>query len=142
MSECLFCRIVNGDADASVAYRDDQVLGLMDLFPVSPGHVLLIPIEHHTAITDLPDSVAHAMWSLATRFARILRTDVDGVEGVNILISEGAAAQQHVFHSHLHVIPRRTGDGMVLTSPEVAADRTSLDAMATHLGTALLRHDG
>lgn len=142
MSECLFCRIVSGDVDASIAYRDDHVVGLMDLFPVSPGHLLVVPVKHHTAITDLPDSLGHAMWSLAARVARILRADVGRVEGVNLLISEGAAAQQHVFHSHLHVIPRRTGDGMVLTSPEVAADRTDLDAMAAELAAALAGREG
>jgi diadenosine tetraphosphate (Ap4A) HIT family hydrolase len=142
MSDCLFCRIVTGDVEASVAYRDDQVMGLMDLSPVSPGHLLVIPVEHHTAITDLPDSLGHAMWSLATHVARILRAEVDGVEGVNVLISEGAVAQQHVFHSHLHVIPRRTGDGMVLTSPDATADRADLDAMAAQLGTALVHRAG
>lgn len=142
MPECLFCRIVSGDVHASVAYRDDRVMGLMDLFPVSPGHLLVIPVEHHTAITDLPENVGFAMWSLATRVARILRTAVEGVEGVNVLISEGSAAQQHVFHSHLHVIPRHTGDGMVLTSPEIAADRADLDAMATRLGQELASRQG
>jgi histidine triad (HIT) family protein len=137
VSQCLFCQIVGGTIEASVAYRDDVVMGVMDLFPVSPGHLLVIPAEHHTSITDLPEETGLAMWSLAHPAARAVRENVDGVEGINLLISQGEVAQQHVLHSHLHVIPRRSDDGMVLTSPEVAATRADLDAMSDRLSRAL-----
>ncbi|GIG21279.1 HIT family protein [Cellulomonas chitinilytica] len=125
---CLFCEIVAGRIEASVVHSDDLVIAIMDLHPVSPGHVLVIPRKHSEAITDLPRAEMARVAEVAGTLARAVRGAFPETEGINLLMSEGAAAAQSVFHSHMHVIPRVTGDGMQLSSPARAVSRAELDA--------------
>jgi histidine triad (HIT) family protein len=140
VADCIFCRIVAGDAPASVVHRDDRCLAFMDIQPVNPGHLLVVPLRHaaHLADTDA-ETVAHLM-RVAHRLAAALRTS-DGVrcEGVNLFLADGAAAMQEVFHVHLHVFPRWRGDGFGLRfGPDyVVRPRTALDATAAAIRAAL-----
>lgn len=137
MSDCLFCRISNQSISSSVAYEDEAVMAVMDLRPVAPGHVLVLPRTHYEAITDLPRELFARISTVAHRFAAHLREAFPDAEGVNLLMSEGAVANQSVFHSHMHVIPRRAGDSMVLTSDDPVAPRDALDVSADRWRTAL-----
>ncbi|NNU28517.1 HIT family protein [Isoptericola sediminis] len=139
-NDCLFCRIVNGDLEASVVHRDAMIMAFMDLIPVSPGHLLVIPVEHHEAITDLPAEVGARMWSFAHRAASAV-VHVGKATGVNLWMAQGRDAQQSVFHSHLHVIPRVAGDGMVVSAPDRVADRAALDTVAEALRVRLAGSD-
>ncbi len=133
---CLFCRLASGDAEASVVFRDEVVLAAMDISPVNPGHVLVIPREHFVAITDLPTAVLVRMSQVAHTLARAVRQAFPRTEGVNLMMSEGRAAAQSVPHSHLHVIPRIAGDGMRLSASDRIARRPELDAAAAALRAA------
>lgn len=133
---CLFCRLTAGEAEASVVYRDDIVVAAMDISPVNPGHVLVLPREHFVAITDLPSVDLVRMTQVAHALARAVRQAFPRTEGVNLMMSEGKAAAQSVPHSHLHVIPRITGDGMRLSASDRIARRPELDAAATALRNA------
>ena len=107
MDDCIFCQIVDGAAPASFVYRDDLVSAFLDIRPVTPGHLLVIPNEHVVHTHDLPDAIANAAFTVARRLARILReTDAVRADGVNLFAADGEAAGQEVFHAHLHVIPR------------------------------------
>ena len=109
---CIFCKIVAGTAPASEVYRDDGVVAFLDVAPVTDGHVLVIP-RHHTAdLAGLDDESGGAIFAVGRRVAAALRQAGLPCEGINFFLADGAAAGQTVFHTHLHVIPRRRGDGL------------------------------
>jgi histidine triad (HIT) family protein len=116
-SDCIFCRIVQGAAQASFIHRDELVSAFLDIRPVTPGHLLVIPNQHVAVSHALPDAAADRMFAIARQAARSLHEgDVVRAEGVNLFIADGEAAGQEVFHAHLHVIPRFEGDGFEISA--------------------------
>jgi histidine triad (HIT) family protein len=126
---CIFCLIVAGDAPASVVHDDGVVVAFMDLYPVTPGHTLVVPKAHSLGLRDLPDDIGARMWAVARRVAQALDRSPLRSDGVNLFLADGEAAGQDVFHTHLHVIPRYAGDGFVVhgTRREIDPTRTELD---------------
>ena len=116
MAECIFCQIIEGDAPASIVYQDELAMVILDLFPVREGHALVIPRQHATYVEELDDGVARHIFSLARR--TILAQKAAGLEpdGHNLIINDGPAANQHVPHVHLHVVPRRKGDTLAVAA--------------------------
>ncbi len=112
---CIFCSIVAGQAEASVVHRDDLCLAFMDLHPVNPGHLLVVPLDHATYLADLPAATGAHMFTVAQQLAASLRRSGLRADGVNVFLADGEAAGQEVFHVHLHIIPRFAGDGFGLT---------------------------
>ena len=113
MSDCIFCQIVRGQADCHQVYEDDQVLVFLDIFPVSPGHTLVIPKEHAVDVFDLPEASAEAIARVARRVAHTI-DDVLSPDGLMVAQLNREAAGQTVFHYHMHLIPRAVGDPMTL----------------------------
>jgi histidine triad (HIT) family protein len=134
--ECVFCRIVEGRGEASVVAESPGALAFLDLQPVTPGHVLVVPRHHAAHLADLDDVHGAAVWALARRVAAGLRA-AGLAEGVNLLLADGAVAWQTVWHVHLHVIPRRRGDGLRLLAAWKVPGRASLDATADRIRAAL-----
>ncbi len=131
MSECIFCRIVADEVPASFVRRDELISAFLDIRPVTPGHLLVIPNQHVVFTHDLPDATAERLFAVARRLARTLRqTDAIRADGVNLFVADGEAAEQEVFHAHLHVIPRFAGDGFVIDAawrqPPRAASSSTL----------------
>jgi histidine triad (HIT) family protein len=111
MTNCIFCQIVAGDAPSSVVYEDDICLAFMDIQPVNPGHVLVVPKIHSQDLYDLPPQTGGHLFQIAQRISLSLpRTKIKN-EGIDLFLAHGEAAGQDVFHVHLHVIPRYKGDG-------------------------------
>jgi diadenosine tetraphosphate (Ap4A) HIT family hydrolase len=129
IDDCIFCAIVAGDAPASVVYDDEQVIAFMDLYPVTPGHALVVPRAHTVGLLDLDAETGGRMLSVAQRVARALARSSLRSDGVNLFLADGEVAGQDVFHSHLHVIPRYEGDGFIVhgTRREVDPTRAELD---------------
>jgi diadenosine tetraphosphate (Ap4A) HIT family hydrolase len=136
---CLFCAIVAGRAPASVVHADDDVVAFLDTVPVNTGHVLVVPRRHAVGLVDLPVPSGEALWRAAHRIAAVMRDDPAWSEGVNLHLSDGEAAGQSVGHVHLHVIPRRTDDGLRIVEDNVPArpSRDELDSVAARLVRAL-----
>ncbi len=111
MDQCIFCEIVNDRAPASLVYRDGVCIAFMDIHPVNPGHLLVIPINHATHLAELDPRTGGRLFEVAQQLAASLRRSGVQCEGVNFFLADGEAAGQDVFHVHLHVIPRFTGDG-------------------------------
>jgi histidine triad (HIT) family protein len=113
MQDCLFCRIAAGEVPSTRVHEDDRVIAIMDIFPATRGHALVLPRAHAADVHDVEDgdlvSTARIARVLAGRAVRNL-----GAAGVTIMQSNGAAAWQTVFHYHVHVIPRYEGDPLVL----------------------------
>jgi histidine triad (HIT) family protein len=111
-AECVFCAIVAHRAEASVVFEDDTVVVWMDLNPVTQGHLLVVPRKHAVGLEDLDDLTSAHVWSVGQEMARALRRSSLNCRGINVVICDGEAAFQTVFHFHLHVIPRYPDDGV------------------------------
>lgn len=107
---CVFCAIVAGEAPAIRIYEDDDYLGILDIRPFTRGHTLVIPKRHSVDLTDTPPESVAAMAVIGQRIARAARQSELHADGNNIVINDGKAAFQSVFHIHLHVVPRQAGD--------------------------------
>ncbi len=112
--DCVFCRIAARQLAASYVAESPTVLAVMDIDPVTAGHVLVIPRAHLPGLADLSDDLAAEMFAVARSVAAALRRSSLRCEGVNLLYADGEAAFQEVFHSHLHVVPRYVGDGFTI----------------------------
>ena len=136
MSNCVFCALVAREREASVVYEDDRVLGFMDLNPVNPGHVLLVPKEHATAMADVDEDTGAHVFRIAMRMQQAIRRSGVRCEGINLFVADGEAAFQDVFHFHLHVIPRFEGDPFKIEANWKEAPRSELDRAATSIRTS------
>jgi len=117
MSECAFCKIIDGTYTSSKVYEDDSLLAFMDIQPVNTGHVLIIPKKHIELIADLDDETSSKMFTLAKKINMAMRKSGIKPEGINYFLADGKAAGQEVFHTHLHIIPRFINDGFGLKFP-------------------------
>lgn len=138
-AHCTFCDIIHGAAEVSVCYEDATTLAFMDIQPVNPGHVLVAPKAHHESLLDLPAALAAELFAVATKLAPIVRA-ASRADGLNLVVSSGAAAGQDVYHFHIHLIPRVKADGFDIALPFPGSqipDRTSLDAMAARIIASL-----
>lgn len=113
MTNCIFCKIISGDIPSFTVYEDEDFKVIMDRFPASPGHVLVLTKMHHENILDMPEEISQKLYPLVKKIAQAI-TKALGVPGVNVLQNNGEIAGQAVFHSHVHIIPRRSEDGVVL----------------------------
>ena len=116
-SDCIFCKLLAGEAEASFVYRDGSCAAFMDIQPVNPGHLLVVPNRHAPYLADLAEEEGAQLFRVARRLAAALRGSGLKCEGVNFFLADGEAAMQEVFHAHLHVFPRYGGDGFGLKFP-------------------------
>lgn len=150
MAECIFCQISAGAIPASVVHRDDRAMVILDLFPVHDGHALVIPHAHCPRVEDLPPPEAQYLMALAQATIQAQQAAGIGGDAQNLLINNGPAANQHVPHVHLHVVPRRRGDTlgtiwnwstrMLVPGAEVRR-RKRLDALAERLSACFQAPD-
>jgi histidine triad (HIT) family protein len=133
-ADCIFCAIVAGSAPASVVYEDADLLALLDSRPVTPGHLLVIPKRHAPLLADLDEATGARMFTVAMRLAQALRASGLRCEGINVFLTDGEAAFQEVFHTHLHVIPRFVGDTFRIDADwSITPSRAELDEIAAQV---------
>jgi len=116
-THCIFCKILAGEAPASFLYRDELVSAFMDIQPITPGHLLVIPNRHSKFLAGVDPETAAQMMRVGQNLAAAVRASGLQCEGVNLFLADGEAAGQEVWHCHLHVIPRFSGDGFGLRHP-------------------------
>ena len=114
MSECIFCRIANGEIPSATLYEDDDFRVILDLGPASKGHALILPKSHAANIYELPDELAGKAMVLAKKMAGRM-TEALECDGFNIVQNNGEVAGHTVFHFHMHLIPRYEGDQVNVT---------------------------
>jgi histidine triad (HIT) family protein len=131
-ASCIFCQIIAGEAEASMVFEDDMVVVFLDIQPVTPGHLLVVPKEHVADLAGLDDVLGERMFTVARRMAAALRESGLRCEGVNLFLADGSAAGQSVFHTHLHVLPRFAGDGFGFQFPHHYHRRASREMLDTH----------
>jgi diadenosine tetraphosphate (Ap4A) HIT family hydrolase len=136
---CVLCQIVAGTERASFVHRDELVSAFMDIRPINPGHLLVIPNDHIERTRDLPNNLACRVFEVGRGLARALTASGLRADGTNLLVADGEPAGQEVFHAHLHVVPRFVGDGFGLArrpGTEPAGGRAELDANAAAIRNA------
>jgi histidine triad (HIT) family protein len=109
MVTCTFCRIVAGDAPAHVVLDDEVAVGFLDIRPLFPGHVLLVPRVHVEVLPDLPTDQVGPLFERAQRIAAAV-VEVLGAQGSFVALNN--TVSQSVPHLHVHVVPRTKGDGL------------------------------
>jgi histidine triad (HIT) family protein len=113
VSDCIFCAIVAGETPSVRVHEDDRTIAIMDIFPATRGHVLVVPRAHAADVHRVADEDLAACARVARDLAGRAVAGL-GADGVTIMQSNGAAAWQTVFHYHVHVIPRYDGDPLRL----------------------------
>lgn len=108
---CIFCKIVRGDIPSLKVYEDDYILAFLDISPVSFGHVLVIPKIHSRNLDDVDDLMLSYLMRGVKRIGQALKRGL-GVDGYNVIINNGSVAGQLIDHCHIHVVPRRSDDGL------------------------------
>jgi len=141
--DCIFCKIVRREAPASLVHEDRTTMAFMDIRPMNPGHVLVVPKAHGAYLEDLPEGSVGPILEVGRKVAAALRRSGLRCEAVSLYLANGEEAGQEVFHVHLHVIPRFRGDGFGLrVSPGYGriAEREHLDEVAGKIRGAMGDH--
>jgi histidine triad (HIT) family protein len=111
MSDCIFCKIINGEIPSAKVYENEHVLAFLDISQVTKGHTLVIPKVHKENIFELTSDIAKNLFEAVPKIANAIKQTYNPV-GLNLLNNNGEQAGQTVFHYHLHIIPRYgKGDG-------------------------------
>jgi histidine triad (HIT) family protein len=111
--ECIFCRIVAGTSACQAIYDDEATLAFMDIRPANDGHCLVIPKVHFETVFDMPPAVFGTVASTVAKVARVVN-EVLRPGGISLVQANGEAAGQSVLHVHVHVLPRRSGDNLLI----------------------------
>lgn len=130
--KCVFCEINAGASPAEVVESDATTLAIMTIAPVNPGHVLVLPRDHATDWCSLDERLVAPLMTTAHRVARRIMIVLEP-DGINVVMANGAAAGQSVFHVHVHLIPRHYGDGVRDPWTETAGDPAQIAAVAKRL---------
>jgi diadenosine tetraphosphate (Ap4A) HIT family hydrolase len=138
---CVFCAVVAGEAPAIAVYEDDGYLAILDIRPIVRGHVLVIPKVHTVDLTDTPPGTVADMMRIGQRIAKAARASALHADGNNVVINDGKAAFQSVFHIHLHVAPRKSGDKLSFAKGLVVRHDSDREATGRMLRDALAELD-
>lgn len=131
--DCIFCKIAGGEIPSTTIYENEEFRVFFDINPASKGHCLIVPKEHYSNIFEIDPEVAGRLFSLACAVAKGLKQELD-CEGMNIVQNNGEIAGQTVFHFHLHLIPRYTGDTVNVKWVPGEADMEELAELAKKVG--------
>jgi histidine triad (HIT) family protein len=134
--DTIFTKIINREIPAHIIYEDEVVLAFLDITPVNHGHTLVIPKKPFVNIFDADSETFAHMHKVAIVVALALKK-AGLADGVNLVTNNGEAAGQEVFHSHLHVIPRKNGDQSFSKPKHVETNNDKLTEIKELIKTAL-----
>jgi histidine triad (HIT) family protein len=110
MNDCIFCKIARKEIKAEILEESQNFIAFLDAHPKAKGHTLIIPKKHFTNLMDLPSDLASEMMDMIKKVAE--KRIKEGAEGFNIVSNNFPAAGQVVMHTHIHLLPRKSGDGL------------------------------
>ena len=111
MSDCIFCKIIEGAVPSAKVFEDEEVIAFLDIMPISKGHTLVVPKQHCETIDKVPDEILAKICAVVKQLAGAVAAGV-GAAGGNPLLATGKAAGQEVAQLHFHIIPRHENDGL------------------------------
>lgn len=106
MSNCIFCKIIDGEIPSYTIYEDEYVKAFLDISQATPGHTLVVPKKHIANIFEYDSEMAAQIFSRIPKIANAIKRSAPDILGMNIVNNNGEIAYQSVFHSHIHLIPR------------------------------------
>lgn len=133
---CIFCKIVAGQVPCFKLYEDDTTISFMDINPVNPGHALAVAKGHWPTVDLIPGDVLANVARLAQRVAKAVFKELKPA-GVNLMQANGEGAGQSVPHLHIHIMPRRANDGLILNWEPRPGDMKEIEAIYKRLKAAL-----
>ena len=107
---CIFCKIIAGKISARVIIQNEKAMALLDAFPLAAGHTLVIPKSHYAKVQQMSEQDAVAVFDMVWKLAGAVET-ASQVNASTIAIHNGSDAGQEVPHVHVHIVPRKSGDG-------------------------------
>lgn len=111
--DCIFCKVVKGEIPSTKTYEDDNFIGILDIHPKAPGHTVIIPKKHFRTIVDMPSSLGNEMLDAIKGVGlKLIKEGKNEVQGFNVFVNNEPVAGQVVMHAHIHVVPRKPGDGL------------------------------
>ncbi|MBT8220347.1 MAG: HIT family protein [Bacteroidia bacterium] len=132
MIDCIFCKIIKGEAASWKVFENEHVYAFLDINPASRYHTLVIPKDHYENIFDIPEKDLKEVMAVVRKISRQYKEKL-GIENLQIINSNGAEGQQDVFHIHYHIVPRRRGDGQSIRWTTYPEWRSDFDAMLKEL---------
>lgn len=102
---CIFCKIIEGEIPAATIFEDDTVIAFLDIAPFEKGHLLVLPKQHATLLTELPEAILTHTMTIVQKLADNLMKKLP-CDGFNVLQNNGVCASQTIPHVHIHIIPR------------------------------------
>ena len=134
--DCIFCKIVAGQIPCFKLFEDAETLAFMDINPVHDGHCLVIPKAHHRDVFEIALEAIAAAARTAARVAKAVSETVKP-DGLNLIQANGPGAGQSVGHFHIHVFPRRLGDGVPINWEPKPGDMKEIETLYMRLKSAL-----
>ena len=129
---CIFCKIIQKAVPSSILYEDNTTIAFLDIRPLNKGHTLIIPKNHYADIFDIPKNDLQAIHAVTKPIATAIK-NATNADSISIIQQNGKAAGQEIFHYHVHVVPRFTGQSMPRFNEINIAERKELDEMATKI---------
>lgn len=136
---CVFCQIVAGKREAAIVWKDDVCVAFASIYPMQPGHLLLVPRHHVENLYGLPDDVGAHLLPVASKISRAMKAALR-MDGLSVRQNNEKAGDQTVFHFHLHLVPRWEGKEVfkTLVDPPLATAE-QLEAAVAPIRKALER---
>src|SRR5687768_12863098 len=106
---CIFCAIASGESPAEVVHETEETIAFLDVRPLFPGHVLVIPRAHHVTLGELPPELIPKLFGVAQRMSRAVER---AMSAQGTFVAMNNRVSQSVPHLHVHVVPRKKGDGL------------------------------
>jgi histidine triad (HIT) family protein len=135
-TECIFCKIVLGESPCFKLLEDENTLAIMDIFPANDGHCLVLTKEHYPTLFDVTAEAFAAVSGSVYRVARAVNEVLSPV-GLNLVQANGPGAHQTVDHFHVHVLPRKLGDQLLLNWAATPGDHATIAAVAEKIRATL-----
>jgi len=108
-SECVFCRIITNELPSHKVFEDEHTVAILDINPINPGHILVIPKVHVERLSLLDDETATALFKAVKTIEEVV-SEMPDCKGTNLIQNNGKPAGQLIDHVHVHIVPRVTGD--------------------------------
>ncbi len=141
VESCVFCKIIAGEISATKVYEDEYVVAFLDIYPINPGHTLIVPKRHVERLEELSPEEGKALIRAAARLAPAIIRAV-GAEGYNVIMNIGRAAGQEIPHLHLHLVPRFSNDGCRFDCSRLRASREELEDVGRSIRKAYMEVHG
>jgi len=136
--DCLFCKMNRQEINKVVVYEDNDILVIMDLYPATPGHMLVLTKQHIETIYNMPEDLGARIMTTAIDVAKSIKQKLSP-NGLNLIQSNEVSAGQTVSHFHLHIVPRYGDDSVVLRfgHGNIPEDITELEGIASLVRSGL-----